>query len=347
MTEKCQNAMPEGHGTLLCLESSAARQALLRRIAEVHGLRFQGCRNECEISAALNRGQKFSVMVIAHSTAQGDSLQVVEAVRLSPLHATLPIAFLIGGRELSLARSAMSAGVTEVFLREEHEALVSFVGECAATTSDVNYGGKVLLLEDSESHASYVRHLCEALGMRVDVAADLASAERRYRENSYQLIIVDVVLKDTKSGISFVRDIRQNHESRLPILVMSSFDDVPRRIMAMKSGADDFISKPFTPEEFVWRARKIMERQASYDVARQIDKQGRAAAEDVLLSQLSRRETEIFEMIIAGKGDRAIASDLGISFWTVRGHIQQIFNKTGAINRRELMSRFIRASGRH
>jgi DNA-binding CsgD family transcriptional regulator len=63
---------------------------------------------------------------------------------------------------------------------------------------------------------------------------------------------------------------------------------------------------------------------------------------DQYIGLLSPRELQIFHMIIAGKGDRDIAAELGISFWTVRGHVQQIFNKTGAINRRELMARFIR-----
>jgi len=341
---KLRNTMSAPTKTLLCLEPSTAQQALVRRIAEAHQLKFYGCQNESDAMAALASGQKFSVMVVAHQLDQGDSLLVIETARLSPHHATLPIAFLMGDRKPWLAQNAMNAGATEVFLRTEHEALMNFVGECSAATSEIRYGGKVLLLEDSESHAQYVQHLCEALGMTVDIAADVSSAEKLYKANAYQLIIVDVVLKDTKSGISFVRDLRQARESRQPILVMSSFDDVPRRLMAMKSGADDFISKPFTPEEFVWRAKKIMERHADQDMNPPTDNHGPAATTDALLSQLSRRELEIFQLIIAGKSDRTIATDLGISFWTVRGHIQHIFNKTGAINRRELMSRFIPAS---
>lgn len=83
-----------------------------------------------------------------------------------------------------------------------------------------------------------------------------------------------------------------------------------------------------------------MERHADQDLASQALGQSHATV-DALLAQLSKRESEIFQMIIAGKSDRSIAGDLGISFWTVRGHIQHIFNKTGAINRRELMCRFI------
>lgn len=335
--------MPFPSKNLLCLEPSHAQQGLVRRIAEAHQLTFYGCQSESDAIAALTAGQRFAVMVVAHQIEQGDSLQVIESARLSPLHATLPIAFLMADRKPWLAQIAMNAGATEIFLRTEHEELTNFIGECSAATSEIRCGGKVLLLEDSESHAQFVQHLCEAIGMTVDIAADVRSAEMLFKQNNYQLIIVDVVLKDTKSGISFVREIRQTHESRQPILVMSSFDDVPRRLMAMKSGADDFISKPFAPEEFVWRAKKSMERYANRDIPLQDESRSHSASTDLLLAQLSQREREIFQMIIAGKSDRSIASDLGISFWTVRGHIQHIFTKTGAINRRELMSRFISA----
>lgn len=329
---------------LLCVDPSPAQQAWVRRIAQAHQLQFLACQTECGAMSNLASGQKFAVMVIAHQLAGGDSLSVIETARLSPHHVTLPIALLMGDRKPALAQNALNAGATEIFLRSEHQALMNFVDECSAASDETRFGGKVLLVEDSESHAQYVLRLCEALGMTADVAQDVSSAEKRYRQHTYQLIIVDVVLKDTKSGISFVREIRQTHGSRQPILVMSSFDDIPRRIMAMKCGADDFISKPFTPEEFVWRARKVMERHADHDTTSFGDAHHPELPPDALLSQLSRRESEIFQMIIAGKSDREIASALGISFWTVRGHIQHIFGKTGAINRRELMSRFIPAA---
>lgn len=333
--------MPNKH-TLLCLDPSLARQTLIRRIAEAHQLGFLGCREESEANAALASGQSFAVLIVAHQIEQGDSLQVIETARLSPQHATLPIAFLMGERKPRLAQAAMAAGATEIFLRSEHRELMDFVGECSSSSEQQRYTGKVLLVEDSESHARYLEHLCQALGMHVDIAADIGTAEKCCKANVYQLIVVDVVLKDSKTGISFVRDIRQTQENRQPILVMSSFDDVPRKLMAMKSGADDFISKPFTPEEFVWRAKKIMERHADCDAAE--PNPALAAATDTLLAQLSPREHEILQRIVAGQSDRSIASELGISFWTVRSHLQHIFNKTGAINRRELMVRFMPAS---
>lgn len=333
--------------TLLCIEPNVTQQALIKRFADRHGLDFVACKNEAAAMAALSSGQSYEVMVIAHQLKEGDSFQIIEAARLSLRHATLPIAFVMSDRNLRLAQNVINIGATEVFLRSEHESLMDFIGDCSSAKEISNFGGKTLLVEDSDSQAQYITHLCQALGMAVDRAEDVDSAQALFRKNTYQILIVDIVLNDTKSGISFVKNVRQNHALRQPILVMSGFNDLPRRLLAIRSGADDFISKPFAPEEFVWRLKKIMNNYAGQDFGeKEQPAAGKRTTKSDFIDTLSPREREICSKVLAGTSDREIASDLGISFWTVRSHIQQIFTKTGALNRRELMARFISSPNR-
>lgn len=324
---------------LMGVEPSLAQQALMTQMAERHGLDSVFHAGEASALTHLQEPIPLAVLVVAHRLDEGDSLTVIESIRVSPQFARLPIGFLMSDRNQALAEYAIHAGATEIFLRSEHEALMAFIGECATIDPSPQFGGRVLLVEDSESHAQYVTELCHVLGMEVDHAADVGSAELLLRTHRYQLAIVDVVLRDTRSGISLVREIRRSNGMGLPVLVMSSFDDIPRRLQAIKSGADDFISKPFAAEEFVWRVKAIMNAHAHQDQGHQTLPASTEA--DAYMALFSPREKQIFHMIIAGDADRYIASELGISFWTVRGHVQQIFNKTGAINRRELMARFI------
>lgn len=289
-------------------------------------------------------------MVIAHQLEEGDSFHVIESCRLSLKHTTLPIAFVITDRDLNLAQSALHAGVTEIFLRTERESLMSFVGDCATVSTQAPFSGSVLLVEDSDAQALFIEHLCNALGMSVDRAQDVDSATELFQRNPYQIVITDVVLKGTKSGISFVKTIRQNHALRQPILVISGFEDLPRRLLALKCGADDFLGKPFAPEEFVWRVRRIMQGYADRDLGHKDQATPALAARSpefkAQTPQLSPRENEICSKLLTGMSDQNIASALGISFWTVRSHIQHIFAKTGALNRRELMARFITLPGK-
>lgn len=334
--------MAADNRTLICIEPTATQQAIAHRIADENGLGFVACAGEDAAMRCLDDDRRYAVMVIGHQLADGDSFHVIESARLSLLHATLPVAFIMSDREPRLARNALNAGATEIFLRREHEALAAFVGDWTAVAEKPNLGGRVLLVEDSDAHAQYVASLCAALGMQVDRAEDVDSALALFGANSYQIAIVDVVLNDTRSGISFVRTLRQDHLRHQPILVVSGFDDVPRRLLALKSGADDFIGKPFSPEEFVWRIKKVMQGYAGQDYGdAPPPAPSRAGAAPPLLGTLSPREAEICGKILAGTSDREIAGELGISYWTVRSHIQQIFTKTGALNKRELMARFI------
>lgn len=319
---------------LLCVEPSSTQLAIVRQMAEQNGLEFVSCAGEAEALPLLE--DSYALMVVANELADGDSLQLIEAVRLSIETAMLPVAFVTANDDRARASMAMRSGATEVFLRRDPGALRDFIAGYAAADEHGVFNGRVLLLEDSDSHADYVVHLCQALGLQVDVCKSVKAGLARYRTGKYQLVIVDVVLEDIQSGISMVRNIRQNHHDRQPVLVMSGYDDLPRRLLALKSGADDFISKPFSPEEFVWRVTKVLRSYARFDA---VHPQHMAEGQD-FMSLLSSREKEIAEKIVSAMTDKEIASQMGISFWTVRSHIEQIFIKTGANNRRDLMARY-------
>jgi len=338
--------MPAERKTLLCVRPSTPQKTLIKRIAIQHALEFVSCSTEDDALQHLEEGKPYRVMVMANLLEEGGHFRVIESARLSLQHVTLPIAFMMGVRDLGLAHSAMSSGVTEIFLSSEQDSLAAFIGDCSKTAEEGHFGGNILLVEDSVTQASYIKHLCNALGMSIDHVEDVESAEILLSKNLYQIILVDIVLKGTKSGISLVKKIRQNPLVKQPILVMSAFDDLPRQLLALKSGADDFIRKPFSPEEFIWRIKKIMQCYAgqNFDVKTPAIQAKKCAKRD-FSDLLSPRESEICTKILAGTSDREIASTLGISFWTVRSHIQQIFTKTGALNRRELMARFFSASG--
>lgn len=279
--------------------------------------------------------------MIAHELDDGDSLQVIENVRNSLAYATLPVAFVMSSENPDYAFNALRCGATEVFSTTEYGALGNFIADCAERPSQGDFSGRVLLLEDSASQAAFVARLMEELGLSVDVARDVDEAIRLYQPRKYLIVIADVVLKNGKSGVGFVRRLRQDHAWRQTVLVMSGFDDLPRRLLAIKSGADDFLSKPFSPEELVWRMKKVLNEYVADEPDTKSSAHLRAIESDTFVRLLSPRERQIFDKVLEGSSDRQIASELKLSYWTVRGHIQQVFRKTGAVNRQQLMARFL------
>ena len=118
----------------------------------------------------------------------------------------------------------------------------------------------------------------------------------------------------------------------LPILVMTGQADVPTAIKAMKAGAIDFIEKPFAPEALVGAVRAGLE--ASHRTIRQ-----RAAIDGAKarLADLTPRELEVLDQLVAGHPNKIIAHELGLSPRTVEVHRARIMDKTESKSLSELV----------
>jgi two-component system cell cycle response regulator len=321
---------------LICVDTSAELAALTSVMAQQNGLRHIVLASTDDAVKLLQGDEDCALMIIGPNIPTGDAMRLLDGSRLSVQQITLPIGFVVAHQSAELAATALRSGATEVIRQSDTAALADFVQRFAVAPSEPVSKGRVLLVEDSDSQAAFDIHLCTAMGLQVDRCESAEDAELLL-DNGYDLIIIDVILKGMKSGIALLREVRQRDaaQERVPVLVMSGFDDVTRRIDILRSGADDYLGKPFIPEEFIWRVRRLLDlyalRQASN--GRPHPSQGDSPNWPVLTA----RETQISTALCTGASDKQIAGDLGISYWTVRSHIQSIFRKLGVLNRRELM----------
>jgi len=305
------------------------------------GLRPTVCANEQESMTILTGTDGIALLVVSSQLADGSALALIRSTRMLPQRATVPIAFIMDNRDLGVAQGALRAGATEIFLRSDDAPLLSFVRECASPAESELLTGRVLLAEDCDIQSMIVSDLCKSLGLAVDRCSTVEEGLSFLQRNEYQAIIIDVVLLGMQSGLSLLRHVRQldTTHCNIPVLVVSGFDDRARRIEAFRCGADDFLTKPFFSEEFVWRLRRII--QSSEEVSQFSGGElTRPAVTEWQQRGLSGRESEVCDQILLGRSDKEIASELGIAFWTVRTHVRGIFTKLGLINRRELMARY-------
>jgi len=118
----------------------------------------------------------------------------------------------------------------------------------------------------------------------------------------------------------------------LPILFISGHGDVPMAVATMKKGASDFIEKPFNEAELRASVERMLELARTQGVlARQ--EQERAA----LLARLTSRESQVLDCIVAGRLNKQIADDLGISIKTVEAHRANIMDKLNAATVADLL----------
>jgi two-component system response regulator FixJ len=132
------------------------------------------------------------------------------------------------------------------------------------------------------------------------------------------------------SGLELIDHLRAQG-SDLAVVVMTGHGDVPMAVEAMKAGVVDFIEKPFADDVLLRAVRGALDRQESPQ-----GDGGRREAEARLVS-LSPRERDVLSGVVAGKANKVIAHDLGISPRTVEIYRANLMTKTGARNMAELM----------
>jgi two-component system response regulator FixJ len=132
-------------------------------------------------------------------------------------------------------------------------------------------------------------------------------------------------------GIEFLRRLKERGVA-LPVVVMTGHADVPMAVEAMKEGAVDFLEKPFGDEAFLETVRAALQQQerSSHQGAQLSQAQAR-------LDSLSERERQVLEGLVAGKANKVIAYDLGISPRTVEIYRANVMAKMQAKSLSELV----------
>jgi two-component system response regulator FixJ len=143
-------------------------------------------------------------------------------------------------------------------------------------------------------------------------------------------VVTDVRMPEM-DGIELLRQL-SGRGMHLPVIVMTGHADVPLAVEAMKEGAVDFIEKPFDDDLFLASVHAALSRQAerAHEGQQNAEMRKRIAA-------LSERENQVLEGLVAGKANKVIAYDLGISPRTVEIHRANLMTKMQARSLSELV----------
>lgn len=119
---------------------------------------------------------------------------------------------------------------------------------------------RVLVVEDDPDIVELLEHYLSADGWSVDSSGNGAAALTRLRDETYQLLVLDLQLPGV-DGLSLCREVRQDRRTRdLPVVMLTARGDEADRIVGLELGADDYIVKPFSPKELVARVRALFRR---------------------------------------------------------------------------------------
>ncbi|MDF1541892.1 MAG: response regulator transcription factor [Anaerosomatales bacterium] len=116
---------------------------------------------------------------------------------------------------------------------------------------------RILVVDDEESILKVVSYALSQAGYEVHTASDAAGAEMMFEEIRPDLVVLDLMLPG-KSGLDVARDLRTHSDT--PILMLSARGDEVDRVLGLEFGADDYVTKPFSPRELVSRVKAILRR---------------------------------------------------------------------------------------
>lgn len=116
----------------------------------------------------------------------------------------------------------------------------------------------ILVVDDEESIATLLQFNLEQAGFKVDIAHDGAIAFEKAKANDYELIILDLMIPEM-DGIEVCKQLRLE-KILTPILMLTAKDDEFDKVLGLELGADDYMTKPFSPREVVARVRAILRR---------------------------------------------------------------------------------------
>ena len=183
--------------------------------------------------------------------------------------------------------------------------------------------GTVYVVDDDEAVRDSLQWLLEGQDYRVRCFDSAENFLARYDNREVACLIVDIRMGGM-TGLE-LQDRLIERKSPLPIVFITGHGDVPMAVNTMKKGALDFIQKPFNEAELLGLVERMLDKAREAFAGSQ-----QAASRDALLSKLTGREAQVLERIVAGRLNKKIADDLGISIKTVEAHRANIMEKLNA-----------------
>ncbi|QHW36993.1 response regulator transcription factor [Staphylococcus ursi] len=147
---------------------------------------------------------------------------------------------------------------------------------------------RVLVVDDEQSIVTLLKYNLEQSGYVVEVAQDGEEALQKEKETKPDLIVLDVMLPK-KDGIEVCKTIRSD-KNQVPILMLTAKDDEFDRVLGLELGADDYMTKPFSPREVVARVKAILRRSSLVNHVRQVEDD-----EDIVIGSI-RIRPDFFEV---------------------------------------------------
>jgi FixJ family two-component response regulator len=196
----------------------------------------------------------------------------------------------------------------------------------------------IYLVDDDEAVRDSLGMLFKSIGVKHEAYASALSFLERYNPARHSCLVADIRMPGL-SGLELQQRLN-DQRAEIPVIFITGHGDVPMAVAAMKSGAADFIQKPFRDQDLIDRINKALAR----DLER---RKGRAEQDEIRgrIALLTPRENEVMLRVVRGQANKVIAMDLGVSQRTVELHRARVMKKLRMRSVAELVHAIDRIGG--
>ena len=198
----------------------------------------------------------------------------------------------------------------------------------------------VYIVDDDEALRDSLIWLLDSTGLKSQAFDSAEAFLAAFSPKMSGCLVLDIRMPGM-SGLELHDKLLTLH-STLPVIFITGHGDVPMAVSALKKGAVDFIEKPFNDQDMVKLIRSALTEERKQHDARlqEADAQRR-------IEGLTPREREVLELIVAGRLNKQIADDLGISIKTVEVHRARVMEKMGVNSLAELVQHVMISAPKH
>ncbi len=250
---------------VLVVDNSRLFRSLLKELLDQFQFTTCFCSTAQE-ALEQTQNQTFDLICAAYHLSDMTGEQFCQQLRQQKNAENSRIILFTAEDNKDLLKNALLVGATDIYSKDQFDQFERYLKRLS-NEACINIIAQVLLIEDSPSQLLWLKSILIEHGMDVDSFSNAEQAIDEFKQKDYDLVITDIVLEGSMSGLSMVREIRRmsSEKGLTPIFAMSAYNDISRRIELYHVGVNDYMTKPIIVEEFIYRVHNLIETQRMFN----------------------------------------------------------------------------------